>query len=211
GFLSRTIVGFFDNECVGIFLMFLTFYFFVRGLTKDSIIHSVLAGVCLGGLSLTWGAYRYAYDLLALYAIVMILMKKYSRRLLSTYSITILLGIMIGTLIPRNGIDFITGFEQLIPVLIIVGMLLITLYQELQKNLAAERLKIITRYSGFGIIGGGIVAVIVLYATGNIAPVAVKFIRTIMPTLAESLPLVESVAENLTASCRILLLHKETK
>jgi len=200
GFLSRTIVGFFDNECVGIFLMFLTFYFFVRGLTKDSIIHSVLAGVCLGGLSLTWGAYRYAYDLLALYAIVMILMKKYSRRLLSTYSITILLGIMIGTLIPRNGIDFITGFEQLIPVLIIVGMLLITLYQELQKNLAAERLKTITRYSGFGIIGGGIVAVIVLYATGNIAPVAVKFIRTIMPTLAESLPLVESVAENLTAS-----------
>ncbi|MCK5298820.1 MAG: hypothetical protein KAJ76_07935, partial [Candidatus Heimdallarchaeota archaeon] len=200
GFLSRTIVGFFDNECVGIFLMFLTFYFFVKGLTKDSITHSVLAGVCLGGLSLTWGAYRYAFDLLAVYAVVMILMKKYSRRLLSTYSITILLGIMIGTLIPRNGIDFITGTEQLIPVLLIVGMLLLTLYQELQKNISAKRLKLITRYSVFGLIGVGIVAVIVLYAMGNIAPVAAKFVRTIFPTLAESLPLVESVAENLTAS-----------
>ncbi|TET28914.1 MAG: hypothetical protein E3J70_08515 [Candidatus Heimdallarchaeota archaeon] len=200
GFLSRTIVGFFDNECVGIFLMFLTFYFFVKGLTKDSITHSILAGLCLGGLSLTWGAYRYAYDLLALYAIVMILLKKYSRRLLSSYSITILLGIMIGSLIPRNGVDFITGTEQLIPVLIIVGMLFITLYQELQKNISAERLKQVTRYSIFGLIGGGIIVVIVLYATGNISPVAVKFVRTIFPTLAESLPLVESVAENLTAS-----------
>ncbi len=200
GFLSRTIVGFFDNECVGIFLMFLTFYFFVKALTKDSITNSILAGISLGGLSLTWGAYRYAYDLLAVYAVVMILMKKYSRRLLSSYSITILLGIIIGTLIPRNGVDFITGTEQLIPVLLIVLMLLITLYQELQKNISADRLKRITRYSGFGLIGGGIITVIVLYATGNIAPVALKFVRTIFPTLAESLPLVESVAENLTAS-----------
>lgn len=200
GFLSRTIVGFFDNECVGIFLMFLTFYFFVKALTKDSITNSILAGLSLGGLSLTWGAYRYAYDLLAVYAVVMILMKKYSRRLLSSYSITILLGIIIGTLIPRNGVDFITGTEQLIPVLLIVLMLLITLYQELQKNISADRLKRITRYSGFGLIGGGIITVIVLYATGNIAPVALKFVRTIFPTLAESLPLVESVAENLTAS-----------
>jgi len=200
GFLSRTIVGFYDNECVGIFLMFLTFYFFVEGLTKDSIMHSILAGLSLGGLSLTWGAYRYAYDLLALYALVMILLKKYSRRLLSAYSITILFGVVIGTLIPRNGIDFITSTEQLIPVLLIVGMLFITLYQELQKNISAERLKRITRYSVFGLTGVGIIAVIVLYATGRIAPVAVKFIRTIFPTLAESLPLVESVAENLTAS-----------
>jgi dolichyl-diphosphooligosaccharide--protein glycosyltransferase len=200
GFLSRTIVGFYDNECVGIFLMFLTFYFFVKGLTKDSIIHSILAGLCLGGLSITWGAYRYAYDLLALYAVVMILLKKYSRRLLSSYSITILLGIMIGSLIPRNGVDFVTSTEQLLPVIVIVGMIMITLYQELQKNISVEKLKKIAKYSIFGLIGAGIIAVIVLYVTGDIAPVASKFLRTIFPTLAESLPLVESVAENLTSS-----------
>ena len=200
GFLSRTIVGFYDNECVGIFLMFLTFYFFVKGLTKDSIVHSVLAGLCLGGLSITWGAYRYAYDLLAVYAVVMILLKKYSRRLLSSYSITILLGIMIGSLIPRNGVDFVTSTEQLLPVIVIVGMIMITLYQELQKNISVEKLKKIAKYSIFGLIGVGIIAVIVLYITGDIAPVASKFLRTIFPTLAESLPLVESVAENLTSS-----------
>ncbi|NHJ46947.1 MAG: hypothetical protein FK733_04085 [Asgard group archaeon] len=200
GFLSRTVVGFYDNECVGIFLMFLCFYFFIRGLTKDSVLSSVLAGICLGGLSLTWGAFRYAYDLLALYAILMILLKKYSRRLLQSFSITILLGLALGTLIPRNGVQFIFSTEQLIPVVVIVGMLGITLYQELQKNIEAEKLKRIVRYSILGVIGAGIIGVIVLYSLNRISPIAAKFIRTIIPTLKESIPLIESVAENLTSS-----------
>jgi len=200
GFLSRTVVGFYDNECVGIFLMFLTFYFFIHGLTKDNMISNILAGVSLGVLSLTWGAYRYAYDFLALYALLMIFLKKYSRRLISSFSITIILGIFLATLIPRNGIGFALSTEQLIPVVLIVVMLLISLYQELQKHIEAKRLKKITRYSIFGIIGAGIVALIVLYALDKIEPIASKFIRTLFPTLAGSLPLIESVAENLTSS-----------
>ena len=46
----------------------------------------------------------------------------------------------------------------------------------------------------------GIIAAIVMYAVGVIDPIANKFIRTLFPTLAESLPLIESVAENLTSS-----------
>lgn len=200
GFISRTIVGFYDNECIGIFLMFLTFYFFIRGLTKDSMLSSVLAGLCLGGLSLTWGAFRYAFDLLALYAVLMILLKKYSRRLLTSFSTTILIGLFIGTLIPRNGVRFIFATEQLIPLVIIVAMLCITLYQELQKNIEAEKLKKIVRYSIFGIIGAGIIGLIVLYSLKEITPIAAKFIRTLIPTLKESIPLIDSVAENLTSS-----------
>ncbi len=200
GFLSRTVVGFYDNECVGIFLMFLTFYFFIHGLTKDNMISNILAGISLGALSLSWGAYRYAYDFLALYAILMILLKKYSRRLFASFSITILLGIFIGTLIPRNGVTFALSTEQLIPVVLIVVMLLISVYQELQKNIEAKILKKFTRYILFGIIAAGIVVLVVLYALDKIEPIASKFLRTLFPTLAGSLPLIESVAENLTSS-----------
>ncbi|MGC9779295.1 MAG: hypothetical protein HZR80_08645 [Candidatus Heimdallarchaeota archaeon] len=200
GFLSRTIVGFFDNECVGIFFMFLTFYFFIKGLTNDSMMNSIFAGLCLGGLSLTWGAYRYAYDLLALYALLMILLKKFSRRLFSSFSITIILGILLGTLIPRNGLDFAVSTEQLIPLIMIIAMAIIIVYQELQKNIETEKLKKITQISILVIIGTGIIVTIVLYALKVIDPIANKFIRTLFPTLAESLPLIESVAENLTSS-----------
>ncbi len=200
GFMSRSIVGFFDNECVGILLMFLTFYFFVKGLTKDSMMNNVLAGICLGLLTLSWGAFRYAYGFLALYALVMILLKKYSRRLLATFSVTIILGMTIGALIPRTNIAFALSTEQLIPIIMIIGMVVITVYQELKKSISVEKLKKIVQYVTLGVIGAGIIAVIVLYFTGAIDPIADKFLRTIFPTLAESLPLIESVAENHTSA-----------
>ncbi len=200
GFMSRSIVGFFDNECVGILLMFLTFYFFVKGLTKDSMMNNIFAGICLGLLTLSWGAFRYAYGFLALYALVMILLKKYSRRLLATFSVTILLGITIGAMIPRTNIAFALSTEQLIPIIMIIGMMLITVYQELKKSISVERLKKIAQYVTLGVVGAGMITIIVLYFTGDIDPIADKFLRTLLPTLAESLPLIESVAENHTSA-----------
>jgi len=200
GFMSRTVVGFYDNECIGILLMFLTFYFFMKGMTKDSMINNVFAGLTLGALSLTWGAYRYAYDFLALFAFVMILLRKYSRRLFASFSITIIIGLIVGSLIPRNGVGFAFSTEQLIPLLIIVLMLIMSIYQEIRKHIQTERIKKFIQYGVLVIIGIGIIAAIVLYALGIIAPIAQKFLRTILPTMAETLPLIESVAENSTAA-----------
>ena len=126
----------------------------------------------------------------------MILLRKYTRRLFSTFSITIILGLVIGALIPRNGIEFVFSTEQLIPIFVIIGMLIITVYRELEKNISMEKFK---RYAQIGLIstiGVGVVVVIILYAVGVIDPIAAKFLRTVFPTLAETLPLIESVAEN---------------
>ena len=207
GFISRSIVGFYDNECIGVLLMFLCFYFFAKGLVKDSMLNNILAGISLGGLSLGWGAYRYAYDFLALYAFLMILLKKYSRRLLASFSTTILIGLFMGMLIPRNGFKFVISTEQIIPLVVLVIMVVITVYQELQKNIEAVKLKKITLIATIGVIIVGIIGTIILYALGIIVPIGDKFIRTLFPTLAETLPLVESVAENLTGSWATLFFN----
>jgi dolichyl-diphosphooligosaccharide--protein glycosyltransferase len=125
GFISRSIAGFFDNECIGIFLMFLIFYFFVKGLTKDSMVNNVLAGISLGLLSITWGAYKYAWAILALYALLMIVLRKFSRRLFSSYSVTILVGTIIFTFVPRNALKRILNTEIVITLQSIAVMLLI--------------------------------------------------------------------------------------
>ena len=164
------------------------------------MINNVFAGLTLGALSLTWGAYRYAYDFLALFAFVMILLRKYSRRLFASFSITIIIGLIVGSLIPRTGVNFVFSTEQLIPLLVIVLMLIMSIYQEIRKHIQTERIKKFIQYGVLAIIGIGIIAAIVLYALGIIAPIAQKFLRTILPTLAESLPLIESVAENSTAA-----------
>ncbi|MFW9787112.1 MAG: STT3 domain-containing protein [Candidatus Thorarchaeota archaeon] len=115
-FLTRTIAGFYDNECIGVFAIVLTTFLFIRGLKRGSIPASLAAGLSLGYLQISWGASDFMLGLLALYGFIMLLMGRYSRRLLTTYLLTISLGIFIGALAPRNGFGSLTEFSVLAPV-----------------------------------------------------------------------------------------------
>jgi len=86
-FIQRTIAGFYDNECIGVFAIVLTTYLFMRGLKRGSLSASVGAGFALGYLQMSWGASEFMLGLLALYAFTMLVIGHYSKRLLSSYLI----------------------------------------------------------------------------------------------------------------------------
>ncbi|MHA1860532.1 MAG: STT3 domain-containing protein [Candidatus Asgardarchaeia archaeon] len=113
GYIQRTVVGFFDNEAVGIFSLVLTFYFYLRSLKYESLIDGVLAGLSLGYLSASWGASIYPFDLIALNTLVMILIGRYSNKVLVSYTTTMGLALPIAVLVPRNGIKLLTSAEGL--------------------------------------------------------------------------------------------------
>ncbi|MHA2047302.1 MAG: STT3 domain-containing protein [Candidatus Thorarchaeota archaeon] len=115
-YLTRTIAGFYDNECIGVFAIVLTSYLYLRSLKRGSVLTAVGAGISLGYLLVSWGAADFMLGLLALYAGVMLVMGRYSKRLLSSSMITISLGIFIGNLIPRNGFGNLTDFSILAPI-----------------------------------------------------------------------------------------------
>ena len=115
-FLTRTIAGFYDNECIGVFAIVLTTFLFIRGLKRGSVPASIGAGLSLGYLQVSWGASEFMLGLLALYGFTMLVMGRYSRRLLTTYLLTIMLGIFIGALVPRNGFGDLTSFTILAPI-----------------------------------------------------------------------------------------------
>ena len=115
-FLQRTIAGFYDNECIGVFAIVLTTFLFMRGLKRGSLPSSVGAGLALGYLQISWGAADFMLGLLALYGFLMLVIGRYSKRLLSSYLITIAIGMFIGGLIPRNGFGNLTDFSNLAPI-----------------------------------------------------------------------------------------------
>ncbi|MHA2145804.1 MAG: STT3 domain-containing protein [Candidatus Thorarchaeota archaeon] len=115
-YLTRTIAGFYDNECIGVFAIVLTSYFFIRGIKRGSLVSGAAAGISLGYLLISWGAADFMLGLLALYGFTMLVMGRYSKRLLSTSMLTISLGIFIGGLIPRNGFGNLTDFAILAPI-----------------------------------------------------------------------------------------------
>ena len=122
-FITRTVAGFYDNECIGVFAIVLTTFLFMRGVKRGSIPSSIGAGLALGYLLVSWGGSEFMLGLIAIYGFAMLLMGRYSRRLLSTYLLTLPLAIFIGALVPRNGFGILTEFVVVAPVG--VGFLLV--------------------------------------------------------------------------------------
>jgi len=134
-YLQRTVAGFFDNETVGVFLIVFILYFFIRSLKHDSILSAMVAGLGMGALMCSWGAYDYVLNLLPLTTFLLIIMKRYSRQLLINYTITVGIGFFIGSRIPANGIGIINEVTSIIP-LGMIGLLFICELYERWKNRA---------------------------------------------------------------------------
>jgi dolichyl-diphosphooligosaccharide--protein glycosyltransferase len=112
-FIQRTIAGFYDNECIGVFAITLAMFFFIRSLKKGSPSYAIAAGISLAYLLGSWGAGDFLVALLALYAFFMLLFGRYNTRLLVSYLPTITLGIFLSALVPRNGFDGLNSFTTL--------------------------------------------------------------------------------------------------
>ncbi len=210
-FITRTITGFYDNECIGVFAIVLTTFLFIRGLKRGSILSSVGAGLALGYLQVSWGASEFMLGLLALYGFIMLVMGRYSRRLLTTYLLTLSLGIFIGALIPRNGFASLTSFAILAP--IGVGGLLVLYeiwtrlggYRETTATVLAPHMKPILTGLFIPLVGvgaylmysGGIELEITPYNTNPVIQIGSKFLTVINPFVRLDQRILASVAEHL--------------
>jgi len=112
-FIQRTVVGFYDNEMIGVFAIVLTMFLFIRSLKRGSVISGAAGGFALAYLLVSWGAGDFILGLLALYGFLMLIGGKYSRRLLTSYLLTVTIGIFLGVLIPRNGFSSLTSVTYL--------------------------------------------------------------------------------------------------
>ncbi len=210
-FLTRTVAGFYDNECIGVFAIVLTSYLFIRSLKRGSLISGVGAGLALGYLLVSWGAAEFMLGLLALYAGVMLVMGRYSKRLLSTYTITIALGIFIGDLIPRNGFGNLTNFSILAPIgmagLLVAYEIWLRIggYRETTATALAPHIKpilvgLITPIVGiiaYLIYAGGTELEITPYTSNPILRLGSKFLTVINPFTRLDQRILASVAEHL--------------
>jgi len=202
-YAQRSIVGFFDNEALGIFLIITSFYFFIKSLKTGSVTNGILAGLCLGFLAASWGAFRFALDMIAIYAFILLLMKRYSNRLLISYSLTVSIGLLMTTIVPRTGMSIVTGVEGIFP-LVVMGLLFFyglgNYFSNLisgTKGLLMEKFKNLWLPITVVIVPLFLIA---LWAFGGITGVRGKFLSVIVPTLREGSPLINSVSEHLPLS-----------
>jgi dolichyl-diphosphooligosaccharide---protein glycosyltransferase len=194
--ISRTELGFFRNEGVGVPTMILTFLFFVRAVNpgrslKSTIIYSMMSSISLIYMTFSWGSFRYAAEVLGLFALALIVLKRYTPRLFLSYAITIGFMLYIGTEIPLLGHTFLTE-STTIALLGVMGLLMV---MELARLAPSSR----GRLTVLAIAIVSTAAALVGLVTAKILSstlLAGKFLATVDPFVRNNIPLVASVAEN---------------
>jgi len=204
GMIQRTIAGFFDNEAVGIFLVLLTILLFIMASKRGSVPIALLSGIVMGILGWTWGIYRYIYGLLALYVLVLLIIRKLNTNVALTYSISMSLGLGMTAILPRN-----YGILLSLEGIMVLGVLALVIIEELSLYLS-QILAGGRREAYVKLLIGGVIVVSIgliwLYITGQLAPLASKFASVINPALRNALPTFSSVSENQPAAWGVIFM-----
>ncbi len=215
GYVQRTTAGFYDNEAIGILLIIATLYFFIRSLKRESILSGVIAGLVLGYLSASWGAYVYVYGLLAVYAFLLLISHRYSRSLLLSYTTTISIGFLIATRVPRLGPAILTKTDLLPALAMLILLFIYEAIPTVYNSSVAKRIievKIQRRILGYIILTFAVMVSFVFtysWYTGfsfveilekYIKPISGKFLTVLNPLYREKARIIASVAEHAATS-----------
>ncbi len=192
-FLQRSSLGFFDTEVPGVLGLVLFIFLFLRSIDankslRSSLLYSLGAAAALGYFIAGWGAAYYLIDLAVLFVFVLVLLKRYTPRLLINYSIVFGLALFIGTKVPYISLSYLTS-GAIVPV---VAVFLVLILAEILRNNISAKNKLTLAIASTVIIIGGIITAAV---TGLLGGIAGKFITVLDPFIRAASPLIDSVAE----------------
>jgi dolichyl-diphosphooligosaccharide--protein glycosyltransferase len=193
-FISRTALGFFDTENIGIFGMAATALFFLRSIEEEKqttgrVAYAVAAGLILGYIFASWGAARYVVGLLALFMIASVITNIFERRYIVSYAITMGVGFNIALFVPKLGLEYLLSIENVAVIFLIA---FVVIYEFVRNRF--ERRKALMAMGGLLILL--VVGVFALESLGVIRPLSGKILRVVDPRGASKSPLYESVAEH---------------
>ena len=188
-FISRTSAGFYDTESVGFFAYMLSLYFWVLAMKRDSTAAAAISGAALAYMAASWGGSIYLLNLYALYAIVMVLLGKYSRRLLKTYSIAVGVSLLLSAQVPLFTRKYLISYATILP-LIAMAILAIKGVLEEADDKKAKMLGL----AAIAVIA--LMGVAALESRGYITALTGRILSVINPFVKEAQPLVASVAEH---------------
>ncbi|CAJ1014082.1 putative Oligosaccharyl transferase STT3 subunit, partial [Leishmania utingensis] len=116
--LMRSMAGEFDNECIAVAAMLLTFYLWVRSLrTRCSWPIGILTGIAYGYMVAAWGGYIFVLNMVAMHAGISSMVdwarNTYNPSLLRAYALFYVVGTAIATRVPPVGMSPFRSLEQL--------------------------------------------------------------------------------------------------
>lgn len=193
-YIQRTSLGFFDDETIGIFALVLFAFLFLKAIEEDrqlssTVKYSLASGLVLAYFCSGWGAAYYPIGVTALFALVLILLKRYTHQLLLSYSITFGLGLFFAINVPKLSPRYLTT----VAILPVAGVFALLCLCEIFRTVKSAKWRILSIMVFLSLLIGGFVA---FWQLGYMRGLAGKFISVLNPFAREASPLIESVAEH---------------
>jgi dolichyl-diphosphooligosaccharide--protein glycosyltransferase len=138
---------------------------------------------------MSWGASRYALGMALLFVFILILLRRYTPRLLLSYSITFGISLFIAANIPLLGFRFLTEATTLL----VFGIFLLLCLLEATRYIKTPRRKTLFAISCLAFFAALFLA---LSWLGVIQPLGSKFLSVLNPYERLFFPLIESVQEH---------------
>lgn len=202
GYLQRTTAGFFDNETIGVFATLMTFLFFLKAINGGKFSHSIIGGVFLGYLSLSWGGYQFVFLIFPILCAILILTNKYNENVLISYAGVQGTGLLIYSLYIKFDYgslfsDLDIGGIFLVTIILIIFHIIYTKKSEHPK-LYDNLINIIK----WGFIPTVLVFAVIIWIAPQIIPFGFgsRFWTILNPLFRENIALVASVAEQMPSA-----------
>ncbi|NVM38608.1 MAG: glycosyltransferase family 39 protein, partial [Candidatus Lokiarchaeota archaeon] len=202
GFLQRTTAGFFDNETIGVFATLMTFLFFLKAVKGGKFSHSVIGGIFLGYLSLSWGGYQFVFLIFPILCAILILTNKYNENVLLSYAGVQGTGLLIYSLYVK--FDYGTLFSDLdIGGIFLVTIILIIFHIIYTKK--SEHPKFYNNLINiikWGFIPAVLVFAVIIWVAPQTIPFGFgsRFWTILNPLFRDEIALVASVAEQMPSA-----------
>uniref|UniRef100_A0A8C1R2A4 Dolichyl-diphosphooligosaccharide--protein glycosyltransferase subunit STT3B n=1 Tax=Cyprinus carpio TaxID=7962 RepID=A0A8C1R2A4_CYPCA len=197
GYISRSVAGSFDNEAIAIFALQFTYFLWVKSIKTGSVFWTI--GCCLSYFYMVsaWGGYVFIINLIPLHVFVLLLMRRFSKRVYIAYSTFYIIGLILSMQIPFVGFQPIRTSEHMAAAGVFVLVQLYSFLQFLRDRLTRQDKQ--TLFSVCVCVAALLLFVCVVYLSciGWIAPWSGRFYSLWDTGYAKiHIPIIASVSEH---------------
>ncbi|EME28971.1 dolichyl-diphosphooligosaccharide--protein glycosyltransferase [Galdieria sulphuraria] len=197
GYLSRSVAGSYDNECVAITAMILCFFLIVKSVHTGSLFWSGLTCLAYLYMVASWGGYVFITNIYPIYVLVLILCGRYSQRLYVAYSTFYVIGTLLSMQIRFVGFQAVQSSEHMGALIVFVFLQCYCFVNWIRSLVPRD--VFVTLYRIFFLAVGAMfmLAAFLATATGYLGPWTGRFYSLLDPTYASKhIPIIASVAEH---------------
>ncbi|KAH7359210.1 oligosaccharyl transferase STT3 subunit [Plectosphaerella cucumerina] len=197
GYISRSVAGSYDNEAIAIFILVITFYFWIKAIKLGSMLWGAICALSYGYMVASWGGYAFITNIIPLHVVALLFMGRYSPRLYIGYNTWYVLGALASFNIPFVGFAPLRSAEH-VGALGTFGLLqLFGFFDFLRGSLTSRQFKLVVFSLGAVIVGIAAAGLVTATAFGYIAPWGGRFYSLWDTSYAKiHIPIIASVSEH---------------